>query len=288
MSRIAFVTDTTCNLPEDLIQKHKITVVPVYVLFGDESYKDYEEMPPPEFYRRLNEFKAAGKGMPTTSQPTPEDFRLTYSSLAQQGYTDVISIHVTAKSSGTYQSAELATTMMTDNIKVHVVDSTSTSMHMGFMLLEAIRVATQGGSVEDALAAIEQVKANSCLVFTVTDMEILAASGRTEGHEKATESVVSVKPVISVLDGVPKAIGTERTQRAALQKVLQFARQQMGTAKPKRLAIVNGGIAEKAGEWALDAASALSFDGEPYVVDFGPGLAVHFGPGLLGVAVEWE
>ena len=288
MPRIAFVTDTTCNLPEDLAQKYKITIVPVYVMFGDEAYKDYVEMPPPEFYRRLDEFKAAGKGMPTTSQPTPEDFRQAYSSLAQQGYTDIISIHVTAKSSGTYQSAELATTMLKEDVKVHVVDSGSTSMHMGFMLFEAIRVADEGGSAEEALAAIEQVKANSCLVFTVTDMEILAASGRTEGHEKATNSVVSVKPVISVLDGVPKAIGTERTQRAALQKVLQFALEQMGDKKPKRLAIVNGNVVQKATKWAPEAADALSFEGEPYVVDFGPGLAVHFGPGLLGVALQWE
>ncbi|HZD55540.1 MAG TPA: DegV family protein, partial [Anaerolineales bacterium] len=98
----------------------------------------------------------------------------------------------------------------------------------------------------------------------------------------------SVKPVVSVIDGVPKAVGTERTQRAALQRVLALTRQQMREGKPKRMAIINGNIAEKAGQWALEAAKELGFDGEPYVVDFGPALAVHFGPGLLGVALQWE
>jgi DegV family protein with EDD domain len=288
MSKIAFVTDSTCNMPEEMIRENGITVVPIYVLFGEESYKEYEEMPPGEFYRRLGEYRASGKGMPTSSQPTPEDFRAAYSLLAGQGYTDIISIHVTAKSSGTCQSAELASEMLDEPVNVHVVDSETTSMQMGFMLLAAIQAVKSGGGVDEALAAIDRVKAHSGLYFTVTDLEHLSASGRTEGHEKATEAVVSVKPVVAVLGGVPKAVGTERTQRSALQKVLDLAKERVGTGQVKNLAIVNGNIEDKAENWAPGAASALGFSGDPYVVDFGPALAVHFGPGLLGVAFEWE
>jgi DegV family protein with EDD domain len=258
------------------------------VLFGDTSYKDYEEMPPAEFYRQLGEYRAAGMGMPTTSQPTPEDFRAAYSALAKGGVTDIISIHVTAKSSGTCQSAHMAGDMLDDPVTVHVIDSETTSMQMGFMLLAAIQAIEAGGGVEEALAVINQVKAHSGLYFTVTDVEHLAASGRTEGHEKATEAAVSVKPVVAVLEGVPKAVGAERTQRAALQKVLDLAIERIGTGKVKNLAIVNGNIEDKAENWAPEAASALGYSGEPYIVDFGPALAVHFGPGLLGVAFEWE
>ena len=287
MSKIAFVTDSTCNMPDDLLKKHDITVVPVYVIFGEESYKDYEEMPPVEFYRRLIEYRKAGKGMPTSSQPTPEDFKVAYGNLAAKGYTDIISIHVTSKSSGTCQSAELGRQML-EGVNVHVVDSASTSMHMGFMLLDAIQTVAQGGGVQEALDTIEQVKANSCMNFTATDVEMLAASGRTEGHQKATEAVVSLKPVISIVEGVPKAVGTERTQRTALLKVLEITRQKMGGGYPKRMAVVNGNIPEKATEWSLEAAELLGFEGKPYVVDFGPALAVHFGPGLLGVTAQWE
>ncbi len=286
MSKIAFVTDTTCNLPDDLAQDLGVTIVPVYVIFGDESYKDYVEMSPADFYSRLAEYRAAGRGMPTTSQPTPEDFRVAYNNLAEQGYTDAISIHVTAKSSGTFQSAELAKAMV-EGFNVHVVDSASTSMHMGFMLMEAIQAVKDGGGVEAALAAIEQVKANSCLVFGVTDLAHLASSGRTEGHEKATESALAVKPFVSVVDGVPKALGTERTSSALLKKVLEYAQDQKGDAPIKRLAVVYGNIPAEAENWADEAAEALGYTGDPYLVDFGPALAVHFGPGFLGVAAQW-
>jgi DegV family protein with EDD domain len=276
-------------MPDELIQKYDIRVVPVYVLFGDQSFKDYEELPPEQFYSRLKEFKAAGKGMPTTSQPTPEDFRLTYSALAAQGYTDIISIHVTAKSSGTCQSAELGRNMLKEeNVNVHVVDSETTSMQMGFMILEAIQAVEAGGGASEALEAIDHVKAHSCLYFTVTDLEHLTASGRTEGHEKATEAPLAVKPIITVTGGVPKAVGTERTQRAALEKVLELAQIKMGSSRAKRLAVVHGNIPVKAENWTSEATTVLRFEDELYRVDFGPALAVHFGPGLLGVALQWE
>jgi DegV family protein with EDD domain len=286
MSKIAFVTDTTCNMPPELIQKFNIYVVPIYVVFGEQSYRDYVDLSPAQFYQQLLEFKAAGKGMPTTSQPTPEDFRNCYMELAKQGYTDAISIHVTAKSSGTCQSAELSKSMF-EGIQVHVVDSTSASMHMGFMLLAAIETVANGGGVEEALAAIERVKANSCLIFTVTDLEHLTSSGRTEDHAKATEAAISMKPVVAITDGVPKAVEVQRTQHAALERVLEMVKERMAGAPLKNLAIVNGNVDVKARVWAQDACKALNFDGEPYFVDFGPALAVHFGPGLLGVAAQW-
>ncbi|HET7377077.1 MAG TPA: DegV family protein, partial [Anaerolineae bacterium] len=105
MTKVAFVTDSTCNMPEELMRQHDIQMVSVYVIFDGKSYRDYYDMPPAMFYQRLAEQKAAGKAMPTTSQPTPEDFRKVYADLAAQGYTDVLSVHLTSKSSGTYQSA---------------------------------------------------------------------------------------------------------------------------------------------------------------------------------------
>lgn len=287
MSRIAFVTDSSANLPQELAQRHNITVVPVYVIFGEQSFKDYVEISPPDFYRRLAERKASGQEMPKTSQPPPEDFRAVYAALAEQGYTDIISVHVSAKASGTCRSAEMAKELAS-NVNIHVVDSATTSMHMSFMTLAAAEAVDKGGGVAEALAAIEQVKAHSCIHFTVTEVEHLAASGRTEGREKATEAEISVKPIVSVIEGVPKAVGTERTQRAALEKVLELTRQRMGEGRVKRMAVVNGNIADKADQWATQAAEVLGFKGQPYVVDFGPALAVHFGPGLLGVAIEWE
>jgi len=287
MNKVALVTDSTSNLPPEMIAHYGIRVVPVYVNFGTESYKDYEELPPAKFYERLAATKAAGGEMPKTSQPSPDDFRRAYEDCLAAGAADVISVHVTAKASGTCASAELARSMV-PGLNVHVVDSASTSMVMSYMLVEAHDALAAGGDVAAALAAIERVKAHSALVFTVTEIEHLTASGRTEGAEKVAEVAISVKPIISVEGGVPKAVAQERTQRAALQRVLTLAKEKMAAGKPKRLSIVNGNVEARAREWAVEAAAALDYAGEVVVVDFGPALAVHFGPGLLGVAAQWE
>ncbi len=284
---VAFVTDTTVNMPPEMAAAYGVTVVPVYVMFGETSLKDYEEIAPAEFYRRLQTFRQETGHMPTTSQPSPEDFRRVYARLADEGYTDVISVHVTAKASGTCQSAELAAQMVADRVRVHVVDSATTSMQMGFMLIEAAEAVRAGGGVDEALAAIEAVKAHSCLFFTVTEVEHLTASGRTQGAEAAAQAAVQVKPVVGLLEGVPKAVATERTYRGALKRVLALAQAAKGEAAVRRMAVVHGGIGDKARAWAPEAAAALGFDGEPLVVDFGPALAVHFGPGLLGVTIRW-
>jgi DegV family protein with EDD domain len=286
MSTVALVTDTTSNLPPDLAARLGVRVVPVYVNFGTESLKDYEELPPAKFYEKLAAVKAAGGEMPKTSQPNPEDFRKVYDACKAAGATDVISIHVSAKASGTCGSAELAKAMV-PGLNVHVVDSASTSMVIGYMLLDAHAALAAGKSAAEALAAIEAIKLHSLLAFTVTEIEHLTASGRTEGAERSAAAAVGVKPIVAVLDGVPKAVGQARTQKAALEQVLALVKEKAGGAPMKRLSIVNGNVDATAREWMKEAAAALGYAGEVTVVDFGPALAVHFGPGLLGVAAQW-
>lgn len=174
-------------MPDRIVEDWGLAVAPVYVLFGNESLKDEGEQSVAEFYRRL----AAADELPTTSQPTPADIAAIYRRLAEEGATDIISIHVTARSSGTCSSAELAKGMLADeDVNIHVVDSESTSLHMAFMLCEAMAVVEAGGNAADALAAIEQVKAHSNMFFTVTRVEHLERSGRTHGAERAVMPVI--------------------------------------------------------------------------------------------------
>ncbi len=283
MGKIALMTDTTSNMPRDWAERYGITIVPVYVIFGEESYRDYVEMPPEEFYRRL----AEAEEMPKTSQPTPADFAQAYEAVKADGANEIIGVYVTAKASGTCASAEMAARMV-KGVTVHVVDSASTSLPMSWMLVEAAKVLEQGGSAKDALEAIEAVKANSALVFTVTEVEHLAHSGRTVGAERATQAGVKVKPIVSLEDGLPKAVATERTQKSALARVISMVKDKLAGRKLKGLGVVHGNIPDKAEQFAAQAKEALEYEGEVVVVDFGPALAVHFGPGLLGVAAYWE
>ncbi len=283
MGRVALMTDTTSNMPEAWVKEYDVIVVPVYVTFGNESFRDYVDLPPAEFYRRL----AEADEMPKTSQPTPNDFAEAYREAKARGADTIIGVYVTAKASGTCASAQMAAEMV-EGVDVHVVDSATTSLPMSWMVVEAGRVLRAGGSVEDALAAIEQVKAHNALVFTVTEVEHLLHSGRTVGAERAAKTPVKVKPIVSLEDGVPQAIATERTQKSALRRVIDVVRERAKGRKLKGLGVVHGNIPDKAHAFAEEVKSAFGYEEDVVVVDFGPALAVHFGPGLLGVAAYWE
>ncbi len=286
-SPIALVTDSTANLPKDLVRRYHITVVPVYVIFGDRSYRDGMEITTTAFYDQLEEYRRRTGQMPTTSQPSPADFETVYRGLAAEGVREIISVHVSAKASGTCQSAQMAADAVRSEVRVHVVDSTTTSMHMGFMLLEAAQALEEGGDAQAALEAIERVKARSALYFAVTKVEHLEASGRTAGADKVAQAAVQVRPVVGLVDGVPQVVATERTNKGALRRVLALVKAQAGEAPVQRLAVVHANIPEAAQGFAQEAAQALGVTETPWVVDFGPALAVHFGPGLLGLAVQW-
>ncbi len=287
MSEVRFVTDSTANLPEDFRRDHDVTIVPVYVIFGDQSFKDYEEISVGEFYARMAEVKAKGGDMPKTSQPSPNDFVVAYQRLMREGAKHIISIHVTAKSSGTVNSAAIAKGML-EGADIHVIDSGFTTMLIGYMIDEAQKVLASGGSVEAALAAIDRVKANSSLYFTVTELEYLEASGRTLGREQATEAEIKIKPVIGVLEGVPKVVSPERTQKAAIDKVVQLTSNAMTGKTIRGVTVVHGNVPNRAETLKARVPTELGYDGKVYVTDFGPALGVHFGEGLLGLAVYGE
>lgn len=288
MSAIRLVTDSTVNMPDNLAKNYQITIVPVYVVIGDKSYKDYVEMPPEKFYSTLAEIKAKGGEMPKTSQPSPGDFQQAYTKLADAGASDIISIHVSAKASGTCNSATIAKDSVASRVRVHVVDSATTSMHMGYMLIEAAKAIQAGANAEKALAVIESVKANSTLYFTVTELEHLEASGRTVGSDKVTEAEVKIKPVVGLIDGRPQVVSPERTQRAAIDKVIQITKEKHADKKFKAVTVVHGNALDRAEALKARVPSELGYSGEVLVTDFGPALAVHFGPGLLGLAAYAE
>jgi DegV family protein with EDD domain len=288
MSDIALVTDSTANIPDDLVKRYDFTVVPLYVLFGGKAEKDYVELPPTEFYKRLAEVKAAGGELPKTSQPSPVDFEHTYSALARSGAKHIISVHVAAKMSGTINSAQIAADIVSQHVQVHVVDSTTISMQMGYMLVEAAEAIRKGGGVKEALDAIENVKSNSCTYFTVTEVEHIEASGRVAGADKVVEAEIKVRPVIAVLDGNATVVSPERTQRAAIEKVIELTLNRLQRLKVKGVTVVHANALDRAETLKARVPAALGYKGEVLIADFGPVLAVHVGPGMLGLAAYGE
>lgn len=288
MPDIALVTDSTANLPDELVQRHNITVIPLYIILGGKTYKDYVEIPPAEFYKRLAELKAAGGEIPKTSQPSPTDFERVYSALARAGAKEIVSVHVSSKMSGTLNSAQIAADMVAKDAKVHVVDSTTVSMQMGFMVIEAAGAVQRGGGVQQALDAIEKVKSNSCTYFTATELEHLEASGRIGGADKVAEAEIKVRPVIGIQDGKAGVVSPERTQRAALDKVVELVCKRLEGKQIKGVSVVHTDALDRAEAFKSRIPSEIGYQGEVVVTDFGPALAVHVGPGMVGLAAYGE
>lgn len=288
MSDIALVSDSTANIPDDLLKRYDITIVPLYVLFSGKAEKDSVDFTPAEFYQRLAAIKAAGGELPKTSQPSPVDFEHAYNALAQAGAKHIISVHVSTKMSGTTNSAQIAADMVSQRVQVHVVDSKTISMQMGYMILEAAEAIRHGGGVQGALDVIEKVKGNSCTYFTVTELEHLEASGRIAGSDKVAEAEIKVRPVIGIQDGSASVVSPERTQRAAIEKVIDLTRNRLQALSIKAVTVVHANAPDRAEALKARVPAELGYQGEIRIVDFGPVLAVHVGPGMLGLAAYGE
>lgn len=159
---------------------------------------------------------------------------------------------------------------------------------MSYMLIEAGEAMRRGGGVQDALAAVERVKANSCTYFTVTEVEHIEASGRVEGADQAAEAEIKVRPVIGIFDGQTKVVSPERTQRAATEKVIELTRSRLQGLKLKGVAVVHTNARDRAEALKARVPGELGYKGEVFVVDFGPVLAVHVGPGVVGLVAYGE
>lgn len=287
MAKIGFVTDSTCYLPQKYVDKYNVKIVPLQVIFADRTYKEGVDITPEEFYAKLAEVKATGGAMPTTSQPTPADFVAAYEELIAEGFDQIITITVTAKSSGTFASAQLAKDMV-KGADIKVVDSTTANMQTGYMLLEAARTIEAGGGVKEALAAIEEVKAKSCLLFTVTELEHLERSGRTVGAKEVIEAEVKVKPVVSLEGGVPHVVDKVRTDKAGIDRVIELAKERLAGSKVKGITIVQTNIPERAQRLEERLRQEFDYQGEVFINELGSAVAVHFGPGCLGMAAYGE
>lgn len=282
MGKFGFVTDSTAYLPPALMEKYNVKVAPIQIIFADRIYKEGVDLTPEEFYAKLAEWKAAGKEMPTTSQPTPADFVSAYEELIADGVDQILCITVTAKSSGTFATAQMAKGMVS-GAEITVVDSETTNMQMGYMLLEAAKVLEGGGTMEEALAAIEKVKAKSCIYWTVTELEHLERSGRTAGAKEAIESAVRVKPVVSIVDGIPTMVDKVRTEKAGVDRVIELVKEKMAGSKIKGMTVVHTNIPDKAQKFAERVRAEFDYGGEIFINELGSGVAVHFGPGCLGL-----
>ncbi|MEP7200387.1 MAG: DegV family protein [Chloroflexota bacterium] len=273
---IKIVVDSTCDLPSDLLQRHQITVVPINIQFGTETFKEGVDLDQTAFYRKVE----ANHMLPKTSQPSPGEFIAVYQRIAAAGDT-LLSMHVTGKLSGTCQSAELAATQLRGQLDVRVFDSWCGSAGLGYMALEAARMAEGGQSIDEIIQRMEAIRPRVNIFLSPENLKYLQMSGRVSNAQAVIGSMLSMKPIIALDKGMLNPAARIRTRSKAIEHMLTLTREKVGD-QPINLAIVHAEAPSDAAA-LMQRAQALFNVKESFVEDLATSLAVHFGPGCLGI-----
>ncbi len=278
MGRVAIVTDSTADLPREMYDEQGISVVPLLVHFGDEVYRDAVDLSSEEFYEKL----VSSKVLPRTSQPSPRDFQVVYEGLASRS-EQIVSIHLSSKLSGTYQSAVIAASMLPAG-KVHVVDGLVASSATGLLVLEAARLARAGASAEDIVLRLREISGKMVVLFTVDTLEYLEKNGRIGKASAFLGTLLSIRPLLELREGEVVPFEKVRGPKAkVVAKMVAAARERAPSGKKLRATIMHGAAPGEAAALKELALGELSCE-DILTACLGPVIGSHAGPGTLGFA----
>jgi DegV family protein with EDD domain len=273
MPGVRIVTDSACDLTEDLVKLHDVVVVPLTIRFGTEEFEDRRELSPEEFWHRCK-----GKGdLPETAAPPPGMFMAAFQRAAAEGADAVLCLTMSSKLSATYASAVTAAASFT-GIPVRVVDTLSVTMGQGLMVIAAAEAAAAGGGLDELVAASEDRKGRTRVFGVVGGLEFLQRGGRIGGAQALVGSLLSIKPVIVVKDGEVAEESKQRTRARALSYLMTKV---AGDAPLERLAVADGACDDI--DDVLASLGAIPGQHPLLSVPLGPVVGSHTGPSTVGV-----
>jgi DegV family protein with EDD domain len=275
---IKLVTDSTAYLPDELIRKHDIRIVPLYVHFGQEAFKEGVELSNEAFYARLKD----AAELPTTSQPSAGQFLEVFQELAAAGH-EVVVLTISHKLSGTYSSA-IAAQQMLPEAKISVIDSLSTSVGLQLMVEAAAKALAAGASRQQIVEQIEAIKQNMYVLFVVDTLEYLAKGGRIGNAKAFLGTLLKIKPILVLQDGAIEPLEQVRSKRKAIAQMMNLVKEHVdGDGTQAKVAITHALVPEEAEEIKREIVNELGCS-EPYLATVGPVIGTHTGPGVVGVA----
>ena len=276
--KIALITDSTNDLPQALRVQYAISVVPLTIVWGGQPYLDGVDLQAEDFYKRL----AVDPDHPTTSQPSPGDFLKAFEKVKKEGAEGIVVITISSAMSGTMESARSAAQNF--NIPVHIIDSRSNSMSLGWQLLACARAREAGADVSGIIAAAEAVRTQSHYHIVLDTMEYLFKGGRIAGAAKFLNGVLKVKPQIRVnhQSGLVEPIDISRTRARALESLYSGFFKKLDTSRPMRIAVLHNNAPEE----AQALADKIIAEFKPVELIIGivsPVLGVHTGPRAIAL-----
>lgn len=278
---IRIVTDSTADLPIPQAETLNITIVPITVFFGEEAYLDNVELDNAAFYRKLQ----ASKELPRTSQPSPVLFQEAYQRLIGEGADGILSLHLSSKLSGTYQSACMGRDMLAEEarkIPIEVIDSQSVSIGMAYVLQRAVEEAKQGFTLAEIKTNMLDRLSRTRILCVLDTLEFIRRGGRINTAKAFLGNMLSVKPIISLKEGVVIPLEQPRTRNKAYARVAQLV-EEMGALENMYIASAN----EEVGSQLAEALKVV-YGGKIAMYKLGAALGTHTGPGTSSVSVVRE
>ena len=279
--KVAVVTDSTSSLTQAIGKEYGLHIIPEYVIFGDQTYQDGINLDAETFYPLLKN----SKKLPTTSQPSVQDFVKLYSDLSQEAEA-IVSIHISQKMSATLDSARAACQQL-PGVAIQVIDSQSVSMGLGLIAIAAARAAAAGKEFGEVVALVEELIPKTNVIFTVETLEYLYKGGRIGGATALMGSVLSIKPVLYLKDGRIEPLEKVRTKKRATDRVLELMTERVGESNSVHAAIMHCSIPEEAAALGKEVTARFQ-PAELLITDAGPIIGTHAGPGTLGIVFYRE
>ncbi len=272
---IKIVTDSTCDIDRETVDQFGISVVPAYVLFGEESFRQGVDINPTQFYARLQ----SSPQLPSTSQPTPGDFSAAMEPLVSAG-DQVVCLTVARQLSGTYNSAAQAASQFDDGA-VTVIDSGTASVGHMLQVIAAAEDAASGDATLDSVVSAAQIRAGRGYGFAMVDtLEYLQKGGRIGKAQAFMGSLLKVKPILKVADGEVLPVDRPRNLRRGLQRLEELVREQGQASKLAVAYTTDAGPAQE----MRDRLSDLADPDNTYTLQVGSAIGTHIGPGAVAVS----
>lgn len=273
--RVKIVTDSTCYLPEETIEKYDIKIVPLYVRFGEETFREHVDITNEEYYQRIRNGE-----LPDTSQPSPEDFIKVYKPLIEDGYS-IISPLISAEMSGAVNSANAAKEAL-GNPDIYVFDSWFNSLGLGYQVIEiAKRLYEEGKSKEEVIKELPSIRDKMNIFFVVQDLYYLARLGRIGKAKAVLGTMIKIKPILYFHEGYVDTLEQPRTIKRAKKRMLELTKEVVAKRGLKYISVIYGDNREEAEEYAKECEKV--FGVKVPITQLGPVIATHTGPKVLSI-----
>lgn len=275
--KLAIVTDSTAYIPNDLLKKYNIYTIPLSVVFGDESFREELDITTEEFYKKVQE----EENLPSTSQPSIGSFVQLYEELSKE-YDGVISFHLSKRFSGTYDAAKSAGQMV-ENINVFAYDTELSAMPQGFFAIVASELVAAGKSIEEIMVYLDDMKEKTRAYFMVEDLSHLQRGGRLNKGQAVIGSLLNIKPVLHIEEGLIVPFEKIRTRKKAISRIISMLEEDVESKDVKRVVFMHANNRPSIEKIRSDF-SEKHPEIETIISYFGPVIGTHLGEGSIGVS----